>query len=1392
MLEDELFRAPPEVVEGAPGEIDQDRQENWRRLQADADEHYEALLAQLLHAQGLDNTHWQATVSQLARKAVAAVRCDVTASNDGAMDPSIYVRVKVIASGDREDSCAVRGVVCRKNVAHRRMRTKIEHPKVMLLGGALEYRQPTDQRLATMDTLLEQEQAHLEGVVATIAEQHPDVLLVEKAVSRFAQESLLEKGVSLVLNVKPVLMERLARCTGAKLVDAVENVGSAQLGTCEEFRVEHFYEPRESGADVADPEAAANMTGSNKTLMFFDGCPVSLGCTIILRGGTEQELKMVKEVMEFAVYAAYHLQLELAFLSDEQAALPAERQLSSGWTPPACIISISPHITYWDEGGQAIPSSTAQQVSSHSHAQTPEHPVQPEMSPAEHQSILVSVSCRWPVKRILCKPPILQCITFYGSNDMPLGAFITNVLFQKERKCQHERCGMDGPSHVRTYTHAHGRLTVSVHTMPSLSVLPLDSNGTLWMWHCCRACMAKHTSDDPLAFARCVRMSSATWSLSFGKFLELSFSEHYTVSALESCNHSLHRDHLRFFGRGDMVACFEYDSVVPLRVHMPATAMELFAPARMDWLQAEATEVAEEAVDVFGELTRKLEFVSSRMREAELPVTEIQALQQAVDQEHATFKACHHAYCLHCLLAQVQQLAAYSLPFCLFQVTMAAAGVHVPGSDQVVHDKSLDVLELNKLRRQLALTEATLQNSLAQLSNSVRKSHRLSGRDLLAKMASTVSNDSGTASPSTSLVDSVGSADVALREVHGSPGFTRSGSSQSLVTSDDQLLLGGARLVHSHSSGSTPLFLSSTESSDAESDAEHDKSHSARRPPARAKLKSRSDSDRHHRSMSGGSLDLDNGDDVSNGHANGAYEVQRSSHLRTGSLDTPLDVWEGQGSSLTPDGTLEDSGAHAVLRGAAQKVDEHVQKVAELLSKGSSGPSSPASLKRSSFNGFAKSPLGITRLARGGRVLMPSGVDDVVIAVYDDEPTSIVAYALALPEFQQKLQKAKSSAKPSVTSGIGIFLRKLSAGSDGELHSGTTERASHDAKAADPKALNGNCTGHSIAMAAAVEAAVKPVTEDMLLSADTTHITCAFEDSGAPGKVKFSVTAYYAAQFEALRSKCFGGDFQYIQSLCRCRKWDAAGGKSNVYFAKTLDDRFVVKQVSRTELLSFLHFAPAYFQYLSNAIQQNRLTCLAKVFGCYQVTSKQSRAAGGKEMKMDIVVLENVLYQRHVSQIFDLKGSMRSRYNAEPTEKNAVLLDENLVEIMGTTPILVDAPAKSALQEAVSHDTAFLAGLGVMDYSLLVGVDEEKQELVVGIIDFIRQYTWDKHLESWVKSSGILGGPAGTAPTVVSPKQYMKRFRSAMSNYFVMVPDQWTTPSESGLKEGSSSSVSSI
>ena len=57
----------------------------------------------------------------------------------------------------------------------------------------------------------------------------------------------------------------------------------------------------------------------------------------------------------------------------------------------------------------------------------------------------------------------------------------------------------------------------------------------------------------------------------------------------------------------------------------------------------------------------------------------------------------------------------------------------------------------------------------------------------------------------------------------------------------------------------------------------------------------------------------------------------------------------------------------------------------------------------------------------------------------------------------------------------------------------------------------------------------------------------------------------------------------------------------------------------------------------------------------------------------------------------------------------------------GAGHVQVEPAAHAALMKALWADTAFLAGQGVMDYSLLVGVDSPNGALVVGIIDFLRQ-----------------------------------------------------------------------
>ena len=104
------------------------------------------------------------------------------------------------------------------------------------------------------------------------------------------------------------------------------------------------------------------------------------------------------------------------------------------------------------------------------------------------------------------------------------------------------------------------------------------------------------------------------------------------------------------------------------------------------------------------------------------------------------------------------------------------------------------------------------------------------------------------------------------------------------------------------------------------------------------------------------------------------------------------------------------------------------------------------------------------------------------------------------------------------------------------------------------------------------------------------------------GGLTISCTVLYPEQFDALR-RAYDCEKSMIESLSRCVKWNATGGKSGSAFLKTkgmpycgpttigyficADDRFIAKELSRPELQTMETFAPSYFEYMSSAVSAN-------------------------------------------------------------------------------------------------------------------------------------------------------------------------------------------------------------
>ncbi|EMD32532.1 hypothetical protein CERSUDRAFT_118584 [Gelatoporia subvermispora B] len=385
---------------------------------------------------------------------------------------------------------------------------------------------------------------------------------------------------------------------------------------------------------------------------------------------------------------------------------------------------------------------------------------------------------------------------------------------------------------------------------------------------------------------------------------------------------------------------------------------------------------------------------------------------------------------------------------------------------------------------------------------------------------------------------------------------------------------------------------------------------------------------------------------------------------------------------------------------------------------------------------------------------------DSSMVVRTDEPTSIIALALNSPQYREMLARSRAEKRqtkePKLTDGGEVFMPDDRSVAESTSTWGVVNVESSEG--ADP-------------------------TEDLRVPSSKLPWAISFESGG----LLISCTMLYPEQFDALR-RTYDCERSLVESLARCIKWDASGGKSGSAFLKTLDDRFIAKELSRAELQAMETFAPAYFDYMSSAVSANRPTLLAKIFGCFKIAFRKSQSSSSssksKPTQMNLLVMENLFYDRRFSKIYDLKGSTRNRHVRSTGRENEVLLDENLVETAHLTPFYLREHSKRILRGALYNDSKFLADINVMDYSLVVGVDSQRNELVVGIVDYIRTYTWDKKLESWVKDSAFLGGANKGEPTIIGPKQYRHRFLSAMERYFPLVPDRWMKQHDSPEEEG--------
>lgn len=188
---------------------------------------------------------WGDAACHLALKAVRTVVLEEAGRKE--IDIKKYAKVEKVPGGDLEESCVLNGVMLNKDVVHPKMRRRIENPRIVLLDSGIEYKKGESQteveitREGDFTRLLQIEEEAVEQMCADIIKLKPDLVITEKGVSDLAQHYLVKANISVLRRVRKTDNNRIARATGATVVNRPDELKEEDVGTgCGLFEIKKF------------------------------------------------------------------------------------------------------------------------------------------------------------------------------------------------------------------------------------------------------------------------------------------------------------------------------------------------------------------------------------------------------------------------------------------------------------------------------------------------------------------------------------------------------------------------------------------------------------------------------------------------------------------------------------------------------------------------------------------------------------------------------------------------------------------------------------------------------------------------------------------------------------------------------------------------------------------------------------------------------------------------------------------------------------------------------------------------------------------------------------------------------------------------------------------------
>ncbi|KAA8895025.1 T-complex protein 1 gamma subunit [Sphaerosporella brunnea] len=240
-------------------------------------------------------SRWSKLMCNLALTAVRTVAKDI-GNGKREVDVKRYARIEKIPGGEIEDSRVLDGVMLNKDITHPKMRRRIENPRVVLLDCTLEYKKGESQtnieisKEEDWNKILEIEEKQVKAMVDHILAVKPDLVITEKGVSDLAQHYFMKAGVTALRRVRKMDNNRIARATGATIVNRVEDLTEADVGTqCGLFEVDKI---------------------GDEYFTFLTKCKDPKACTILLRGPSKDMLNEIERNLQDAMCVARNVFFE--------------------------------------------------------------------------------------------------------------------------------------------------------------------------------------------------------------------------------------------------------------------------------------------------------------------------------------------------------------------------------------------------------------------------------------------------------------------------------------------------------------------------------------------------------------------------------------------------------------------------------------------------------------------------------------------------------------------------------------------------------------------------------------------------------------------------------------------------------------------------------------------------------------------------------------------------------------------------------------------------------------------------------------------------------------------------------------------------------------------------